>query len=141
MQIYKCKDTKELVVGYDAYLHTLHWKNKRRHIYKIRNKTCEKCGKKINNGETYNVHHKNYKRVGNEKDTDLMLLCPKCHEKIHKVQDQAKKMFNFFKRLFFWENDKQKTGNRKPIKKRQNIKNGAKSTAKNKKKSRKNNRT
>lgn len=135
MKVYKCKDTKEVVIGYDAYLHTKHWKTKRRKIYLLRNKTCQMCKKVIKNGESYNVHHKNYNRVGNEKDSDLMLLCPECHKLLHKKQNDKESIISFVKRCLY---GKPKNGNRKPTKARQSIENGDKSSTKNQKKSRKN---
>lgn len=30
-----------------------------------------------------NAHHNNYKRLGNELDSDITVLCQPCHEKIH----------------------------------------------------------
>lgn len=140
MKVYKCKDTKEIVIGYKAYLHTLHWQNKRKHIYKIRNYTCEMCGCKIKKGQSYNIHHKTYKRVGNEKDSDLMLLCPDCHTLLHAKQNRQKEIMEFVLRLFtFKKYDKSKTRNRRPTQKWKNTKNGVKNATTNKKKSRKNN--
>ena len=138
MKVYKCKDTKEVVIGYDAYLHTKHWKLKRRHIYKIRNKTCELCKKKINYNESYNVHHKTYDRVGNEKDSDLMLLCPECHKLIHIKKGRIPNILSFVKRYLFNKNDKSQARNRRTTQKWQNNKNGDKSSSKNQEKSRKN---
>lgn len=134
MKTYKCKDTKELVIGYDAYLHTLHWRNKRKHIYKIRNKTCELCGAKLR--EHFNVHHKTYKRVGNEKDKDLMLLCEDCHHLLHSKTTTPSMLLDYVNRCVLRKNDKSKTRNRRTTSTRQDFKNGAKDTTTNKKKSR-----
>lgn len=85
-----CEDTKEKVKGYKNYLQTEHWKNKRIKIAKQRGMKCEKCGKKIYEHEIYHIHHKTYKRIGNELDDDLMLLCPECHSDIHKKLKEEK---------------------------------------------------
>ena len=29
------------------------------------------------------IHHRNYENVGNEKDTDLIVLCKRCHTLFH----------------------------------------------------------
>lgn len=78
-QIY-CFDTHESAISYTKYLETIHWKKIRAEKYLL-NPTCEfeGCDSAIN----LNIHHKTYKRLGNEKLTDLLTLCQHHHCKIH----------------------------------------------------------
>jgi len=46
---------------------------------------CEFC----HSDSKFNFHHKTYERLGNERDTDLVILCDNCHERVH---DLAKKI-------------------------------------------------
>ena len=64
---------------YSQYLKSKHWQELRKKIYSER-KRCEICGKEL---KKYNIHHLTYERIGNEKEEDLMLLCPKCHKALH----------------------------------------------------------
>ena len=66
---------------YSDYLKTEWWRVRRLKLAKDRNFICERCGKKLDN---FQVHHKNYKHLWEEKDSDLLLLCADCHQKIHK---------------------------------------------------------
>lgn len=88
MKKIKCKDTGEVVCNYKAYLYTEHWRRKRRHIAKQRNYTCERCKERIEKG--FQIHHKTYAHIGDERDKELMFLCERCHEKIEK----RKRFFN-----------------------------------------------
>ena len=66
---------------YQAYLLSPEWKAKRKRILKRANNKCENCGSK----EKLNVHHKTYKRIFKERDSDLIVLCQnKCHRRAHK---------------------------------------------------------
>jgi hypothetical protein len=68
---------------YQAYLESDHWQEFRSKIRQERSQ-CEGCG--IDNKtslrkyrQNLNVHHKNYERIGQEKPSDVELLCWKCH--------------------------------------------------------------
>ncbi len=67
---------------YEEYLKSEKWKEKRKEIYILRNKKCEICKCKLYGH--YHIHHKTYKRLGEERNSDLILLCEKCHINIHK---------------------------------------------------------
>ena len=77
-----CKDTGEDVIG-SVYLQSKHWKQMRETVYEYYNHECQRCGDTIPL-EVANIHHRTYKRLGNEKVTDLILYCEKCHACIHK---------------------------------------------------------
>jgi len=67
--------------SYQEYLNSCIWRSKRDLMLELF-PICYKCGE-----EATLVHHLTYKRVCNEKQTDLVTLCKKCHKKIHEVQD------------------------------------------------------
>lgn len=83
-----CKDTNEYAETYDEYLATRHWRVLRVKVAKLRNYYCELCDKKIEVG--YHIHHKTYKRLGDERLGDLMFLCENCHKEVH-IALRAKK--------------------------------------------------
>lgn len=83
-----CKDTNEYAETYDEYLATRHWRSLRVKVAKIKNYRCELCDKKIEFG--YHIHHKTYKRLGDERLGDLMFLCENCHKEVH-IALRAKK--------------------------------------------------
>lgn len=63
---------------YTDYLASLEWQQKREAFLEFRPR-CENCG-----NIATQVHHKNYENVGREKLRDLMAVCKKCHQKVHK---------------------------------------------------------
>jgi hypothetical protein len=88
-----CNDTKEIFntkkKEYDKYLNSNHWKKLRLRIAQERNYRCEVCDKMIR--KRYHIHHLTYDNIGNEKDEDLMFLCEKCHNEIHKGKIERSK--------------------------------------------------
>lgn len=74
---------------YRAYLHTPLWAQKRSEALLHYGKICNRC-----KSEGTDVHHKTYKRVGgDERMSDLEILCRACHDAHHRVErsDRAKK--------------------------------------------------
>ncbi|KYK20675.1 hypothetical protein AYK24_09800 [Thermoplasmatales archaeon SG8-52-4] len=65
--------------SYQEYLLSDFWADKRNWIIKVRRGRCEKCG----STKKLQVHHLNYKNVGNEHGEDVVVLCKKCHLKEH----------------------------------------------------------
>lgn len=106
-----CTDTGEKVIGYENYLKTRHWR-------RIRNRkilsdgVCFLCGKDQN----LQVHHRTYKRLGEEKESDLIVLCRECHKLMHTDQHTRK----FVERLSIESRKKKsnKPKNRKKKKKK-----------------------
>jgi hypothetical protein len=84
-RIIKCSDTGETVCGYENYMITRHWINRRK-IFISKIKSCELCGSKIR----LQVHHKHYKNIGNENDSDICVLCRKCHLLVHRIHSKNK---------------------------------------------------
>jgi 5-methylcytosine-specific restriction endonuclease McrA len=65
--------------AYHWYLSTTFWRERREHALTRANYTCERCKER----RATEVHHVTYLRVFNERPTDLMALCRKCHMEIH----------------------------------------------------------
>ena len=64
--------------SYKRYLASDEWKAKRNTILKMAGYRCRICGKRATQ-----VHHETYRRVFNEKLTDLTALCNLCHQRKH----------------------------------------------------------
>ena len=69
---------------YAAYRSGEHWQNKRKQILSLRD-FCERCGiprwlARIVFDQDLHVHHRNYENLGNEEDSQLEVLCRRCHE-------------------------------------------------------------
>ena len=83
---YFIKFLKFILVGgktktnYQAYLQSEHWKSFRKEQLKTRGYRCQQCGRKYN----LRVHHKIYERLGHELPEDVLVVCNKCHAKIHR---------------------------------------------------------
>lgn len=66
---------------YSDHLQTLKWEELRQDVLERDDFTCQSCG------DTYElqVHHKTYKRLGNEIMDDLITLCEHCHNQLHSI--------------------------------------------------------
>lgn len=64
---------------YSKYLRTFRWTIAKRRLYRERGRQCEKCP----NTKALQVHHLTYDRVGNERYSDLQILCAWCHAEEH----------------------------------------------------------
>lgn len=71
---------------YKQYLLSPEWRQKRINILQ-RDKCCRAC--KSETG--LQVHHLHYWNIYKEKEEDLLVLCYKCHDELHKMQ---KSFFN-----------------------------------------------
>jgi 5-methylcytosine-specific restriction endonuclease McrA len=71
---------------YAAYLESPEWAWKRYAILEYYNYTCAVCGywNKQQGVSAMHVHHLTYARVGNERPSDLQVLCNTCHTATHK---------------------------------------------------------
>jgi hypothetical protein len=74
-----CKDTGEVAKTYYEYLKTEHWKNLRSRFGKRYGFRCYIC----DSSEDLNLHHKTYKRIGNESLQDMIWLCEYHHHLSH----------------------------------------------------------
>ena len=68
--------------AYQAYLKSPKWQALRLKRLEIDNYKCQSCFKSLT-VSTAHVHHITYKRLRNEKLSDLATVCYKCHMKIH----------------------------------------------------------
>lgn len=72
---------------YEDYIkHSPIWKEKARKI-RERDGVCRRC----ESGKQLHVHHKHYRSLGCELDSDLVLLCKSCHDKLHKLHSKLKR--------------------------------------------------
>ena len=78
-QIQNDKVVKNKKENYKEYLRSEHWKEIRSAALKRAGYKCQVCGYNKN----LQVHHNNYKNIGHEEDTDLVVLCWKCHKTFH----------------------------------------------------------
>jgi len=65
---------------YEDYLKSELWRQRRNE--KVKDQPfCSLCHR--GNGYGIHVHHNNYSRLGNELDSDLVVLCKECHNLFH----------------------------------------------------------
>lgn len=83
----KRKNKIEYIKKYNDYLKTTHWKQFRKNYWKIERKICYCCGE-----EAKDLHHFDYKKMWKEKNSDIIPLCRKCHNEIHTLIINDKKI-------------------------------------------------
>lgn len=66
-------------IDYPEYLQSATWQTKRRKKLVQANGRCQVCG----SDARLEVHHNTYARVGNERMSDLLVLCRECHQLFH----------------------------------------------------------
>ena len=64
---------------YREYLDSVFWKAKRRKALEKAKFVCELCG----SAKNLQVHHISYEHLGYEPLGDLLVVCKRCHEKLH----------------------------------------------------------
>lgn len=67
-------------IPYSEYLMTDHWQEVREAALERAEYKCQLCG--IRNVQ-FNVHHNNYRCLWNERESDVIVLCRKCHARHH----------------------------------------------------------
>ena len=76
-------------MNYYNYIQSDKWQEKRKQYYSSKMnklfsmKSVWKCICCLKSGIPLDLHHRTYKRLGNEKLSDLVTVCRKCHEMIH----------------------------------------------------------
>ena len=68
---------KEARERYRRYLQSDAWKIKRKAVLRAAGFRCRRCG-----ALATEVHHETYKRIYNERLSDVTALCGKCHEAV-----------------------------------------------------------
>ena len=89
-------------IDYNEYIQSSKWRSKRKQFFESNMwKTyphgkeagkfvCYCCGA----DERLDLHHRTYKRFGNERiNIDLIPVCRKCHEEIHKKQKSGTQLW------------------------------------------------
>lgn len=75
------------------YLNTWYWQTIKTYVIFRRGNQCEECKKDGNNPAPLEVHHSEYRYVGEEHlhtKTALRVLCQECHCAIHSAGDNRK---------------------------------------------------
>lgn len=72
---------------YLTYIKSDKWKRKKAKVLDRDNHKCRVCGK---GNCLLHVHHMTYDNFENEPLTDLVTLCPECHNIVHDLVDDAK---------------------------------------------------
>lgn len=72
-------ETSQYRIMKSTYLKSAKWKTKRSRILARDNHRCVLCGSTSN----LHVHHRSYKRLYEEQDSDLTTLCSTCHTARH----------------------------------------------------------
>lgn len=65
---------------YKEYLETEWWRERRKKTLDYYGGRCAVC----NSAGLVDVHHRTYERLGQELDSDLIVLCRECHSRFHK---------------------------------------------------------
>jgi hypothetical protein len=58
------------------------WRRRREQYFALHDKICAACKSE----ENIHLHHLNYDNFGAEEDIDLLPLCQKCHNGVHRLQ-------------------------------------------------------
>ncbi len=75
---------KPKFIPYNEYLLSKWWKRKRVQKLKSTEWKCERCGEKATQ-----VHHKHYRSLWKEKNSDLESICAACHQIQHECLVQC----------------------------------------------------
>lgn len=78
------KKVKKWSGKYKDYLKTLWWEKRKEAYYELNPRRCYACKRK----SMIDLHHCDYSRLLREKDSDLIPLCRKCHEAVHKLEKE-----------------------------------------------------
>jgi len=76
---YLFEDTDYKKMPYKKYLNTYHWQQLRKVKLDEVDHRCQVCY----SPKSLQVHHRTYERLGNERLTDLTVLCKECHTLFH----------------------------------------------------------
>lgn len=62
------------------YLNSRHWQRRAQRARRMAGYMCQRCKRE---GVPLDVHHRNYEHLFHERASDLVVLCRKCHERMH----------------------------------------------------------
>lgn len=88
------KNRKKNWIRYDLYMLSDKWEKKRQMAIS-KQKKCYCCDTK----KSLTVHHRSYHNLGRERMDELVVLCWRCHKKVHKIirSDSTVKLNNAHK--------------------------------------------
>jgi hypothetical protein len=66
--------------AYADYLTSGRWLAVRRHMLRRSGGVCQRCHR---HGQLLDVHHRDYRHLGAERERDLIVLCRDCHRAEH----------------------------------------------------------
>ena len=88
---------------YTAYINSAEWFQKRNAALERAGHQCQLCRSSVK----LNAHHNTYERLGAELDTDIIILCGKCHDVFHAKRDKrTAKKYGDEPRVKKWKNKK-----------------------------------
>lgn len=81
----KCNKTGNSWDAYQDYLKSDEWAAKKEYLLSVRGYRCERC----RSSKSLQAHHKTYESIGNESESDLLLLCRRCHKAEHDIKSST----------------------------------------------------
>ena len=69
--------------GYNKYINSKEWADRKSAYYEIHKKECRSCG---HDEKEIHLHHRTYARIYQEDDSDLVAMCVDCHAMLHAFQ-------------------------------------------------------
>lgn len=70
---------------YREYLRSEHWRALRQRMLLRAGGICQRCARSSRHYGFLDVHHLDYRRLGAEREADLVVLCRECHAAEHGV--------------------------------------------------------
>ena len=70
--------------NYHSYVNSPAWEERKIAYYAKHARRCKGCG----TTDDVDLHHHTYKRLGAERDTDLVPVCESCHDTIHRLHKE-----------------------------------------------------
>lgn len=72
-------------IGYREYLRSDRWREIRRRMLLRCGGICQRCNRSWQDYGFLDVHHRDYRRFGAEREADLIVLCRECHNAEHGI--------------------------------------------------------
>lgn len=76
---------ENMTINYREYIQSKEWKAKAKAAKHRANYRCEQCGM-LKPEHLLHAHHLTYERLGNERKSDLKVLCNECHAEEHGIR-------------------------------------------------------
>lgn len=85
-------------IEYETYIKSKEWHDRADKVKQKRGYKCERCG----STKQIDAHHKNYDRLGYERDSDIEIVCRACHARADKERAEHSAKRNYQNRLDAW---------------------------------------